>query len=129
MTKIKDLDAGLKASTTQNRVVQRAVKPCPFKTRPKGDFSQACKAVLHPSLAARGKALESANRGAASVVSACIHWVRFTSSPLFSELHHFHHRLLDKATSAYLVASADRYRLGFTLLSQVPRAAYVQVLR
>ena len=45
-------------------------------------------------LAARGKALESANRGAASVVSACIHWVRFTSSPLFSELHHFHHRLL-----------------------------------
>jgi hypothetical protein len=31
--------------------------------------------------------------------------------------------------SAYLVASADRYGLGFTLLSQVPRAAYVPVLR
>ena len=36
---------------------------------------------------------------------------------------------IKKAASAYLVASADRYRLGFTLLSQVPRAAYVQVLR
>jgi hypothetical protein len=34
-----------------------------------------------------------------------------------------------KTASAYLVASADRYGLGFTLLSQVPRAAYVPVLR
>src|SRR5271165_6065270 len=32
MTKTKGLDAGLKASTTQNRLFQQPLKPCPFKS-------------------------------------------------------------------------------------------------